>query len=51
MAKGRKGAVWPGILLAAIYRADDCDFGEEVRRLLVRGGFIKETEDGTYETC
>ena len=49
--KGRKTAVLPGIVYAAIKFTDDFEFGAEVRRYLIRGGYIKERADGLYERC
>lgn len=49
--KGRKTAVIPGILKAAIAKKDDCEFGREVRIYLIRGGYIKMNEEGNYEVC
>lgn len=49
--KGRKTAVLPGIIYAAVKFRDDFEFGVEVRRYLIRGGYIKERADGSYERC
>lgn len=44
-----KRDVWEGILRAAIRFRNDEDFGEEVRRLLLRGKVIRRKESGGYE--
>jgi len=49
--KGRKTAVVPGILMAALHFEDDEEFGAEVRKFLEKGGFIKKGKDGKYEAC
>jgi hypothetical protein len=49
--KGRKTAVLPGILMAAEALVDDCELGAEVRRYLIRAGYLKINEDGNYEAC
>ena len=49
--KGRKTAVLPGIVYAAIEFPDDCDFGAEVRKYLIRTGYIKKGVNETYEAC
>lgn len=49
--KGRKTAVLPGIVYAAVKFKDDHEFGAEVRNYLVRGGHIKQKADGSYEKC
>lgn len=47
--KSRKTAVLPGIALAAIHILDDTEFGAEVRRFLIRGGYIRKVSDDKYE--
>jgi hypothetical protein len=49
--KGRKSAALPGIVMAAVAVEDDCEFGEEVRKYLIRCGLIIKNEDGKYEAC
>lgn len=40
-----------GIVYAAEEFADDCKFGEFVRKFLIRGGYIRKRGDGSYEAC
>jgi len=50
--KGRKTAVLPGIVMAAIeFEDDDEKLGAEVKMYLERGGYIRKGVDGKYEAC
>ena len=49
--KGRKSAALPGIIMAAVAIEDDSEFGAEVRKYLIRCGYLKINEDGNYEAC
>jgi len=51
LMRGRRRAVIPGILAAAVRFTDDCEFGAIVRRLLLRAGYIRKTGENEYERC